>query len=123
VTKESAALLDKADHALRSARLLPASGETDAAINRAYYALFYAASALLSSDGARFRKHAAVHAAFGERFAKTGKLDPRYHRWLLDGFDLRSVADYGADSTLTAEDAKTLLEHAEESVRVARTLF
>ena len=35
------------------------------AASRAYYAMFYAAEALLQSRGLAFSKHSAVHAAFG----------------------------------------------------------
>lgn len=117
---ESAKLIEKAERALRAARLLQAEGEVDAAVNRSYYAMFYAASALLSNDGRRFRKHSAVHAALGEHFAKTGAIDTKYHRWLLDAFDLRTVGDYGVDVALTAADAQTTIEHAAEFLTAAR---
>lgn len=42
--------------------------------------MFYVASALLTRKGRSFRKHSAVQAAFGEHFARTGELDPKYHR-------------------------------------------
>jgi uncharacterized protein (UPF0332 family) len=89
-------------------------------VNRAYYAMFYAASALLARTGRGFRKHSAVQAAFGERFAKTGALDPKYHRWLIDAFDLRTVGDYDANTIVLPADAVTLIGRAEEFLAVAR---
>lgn len=44
-------------------------------------------------QGLRFRKHGSVHGAFGREFVKTGLLDAKYHRWLLDAFDKRLQAD------------------------------
>ncbi len=41
------------------------------ACNRAYYAIFYAASALLYSKGFSYGKHSAVIAAFRQHFIKT----------------------------------------------------
>ncbi len=42
------------------------------AINRAYYALFYAVSALLLEEGRRFSKHSGVRAAFNRDLVKPG---------------------------------------------------
>lgn len=53
-------------------------------ISRSYYAMFYAAKALLLMDGIDVSKHSAVAAAFGREYVKTGKIDSRYHRMLLD---------------------------------------
>lgn len=47
------------------------------ACNRAYYACFYAASALLYSKGLSFGKHSAVLAAFRQHFVKTGEFDAK----------------------------------------------
>lgn len=46
------------------------------AISRAYYAMFYAASALLASKGLSRSKHSGVHSAFGEQFVKAGLIEP-----------------------------------------------
>ena len=46
-------LLDKSAHAIRAARLLLENDETDFAAGRAYYAMFYAAEALLCEEGQR----------------------------------------------------------------------
>jgi uncharacterized protein (UPF0332 family) len=66
------------------------------AISRAYYAMFYAVSALLASRGLARSKHSAVHAAFGQHFVKTGLIEPLYLRRLIDAFEARSDADYDA---------------------------
>ena len=74
-------LLEKAEHAIRAA--------TAFAAGRAYYAMFYVAEALLYEHGLVFREHAAVHAAYGKEFARSGLLDPKFHRWLLTAVDAR----------------------------------
>jgi hypothetical protein len=58
-------------------------------ISRSCYAMFYAAKALLLLDGIDVSEHSAVAAAFGKEYAKRGKIDPRYHRILLDSFEWR----------------------------------
>jgi uncharacterized protein (UPF0332 family) len=88
------------------------AGDAATAANRAYYAMLYAALAALLTDDVEVRRHSAVHAAFGARFAKTARLDPRLHRWLLDAFDLRLLADYDPLWTLEAEAVRETVEQA-----------
>jgi uncharacterized protein (UPF0332 family) len=71
----------------------------------------------------RLRKHAGVHAAFGEQFARTGALDARLHRWLLDAYDQRIVADYGVEAALAAVDVETMLAHGREFLHEGRALL
>jgi uncharacterized protein (UPF0332 family) len=93
VKDEAVRLLAKAERSINAAKVLLQANEPDFAAGRVYYAMFYTAEALLVSIDQRFRKHSAVHAAFGERFSKPGTLDPKFHRWLLDAFDRRIVSD------------------------------
>ena len=63
-------LIDKAERALASARLLLADGDTDGATNRAYYAMFDAATAALVWAGAVTvqtlpKTHSGLISAFG----------------------------------------------------------
>ena len=67
-------LLDKTDRSIAAGESALADGHVEAAANRAYYAMFYVAEALLNERGLYFRKHGGVHGAFGEHFAKTGCL-------------------------------------------------
>jgi uncharacterized protein (UPF0332 family) len=113
-------LLDKSAHAIRAARLLLENDETDFAAGRAYYAMFYAAEALLCEEGRRSRSHSGVHSLFGEQFAKSGRLDPKFHRWLLDAFDQRLQGDYGFDATtLTPAEVERTIEQAAEFLAAA----
>jgi uncharacterized protein (UPF0332 family) len=113
-------LLDKAQQAIEAADLLVAGGKCDFAAGRAYYSMFYVAEALLFERGLEFSKHSGVHAAFGEHFAKTQTMDPKYHRYLLEAFESRLDADYGVDIVLGPEATKELLNHAREFLGAAR---
>ncbi len=55
--------------------------------------LFYVAEALLDQEGLAFSSHAAVISAFGQTFAKTGKLPAELHRHLIDAQSERTRAD------------------------------
>ena len=64
-------LFDKAIDVIEGAEILVDNEKPEIAAGRAYYAMFYIAEALLNEKGLKFNKHSAVHAAFGEHFAKT----------------------------------------------------
>lgn len=116
----SGKFLDKAIRSVLASERLLDSGDAEFAASRAYYAMFYVVEALLSERGLRFRKHGGVHAAFGEHFAKSGELDPKYHRWLLEGFNKRITADYGVDASVTTDEAARMIEQAREFIQEAR---
>lgn len=116
----SSKLFDKAARAIHAAEQLLHGGDTEFAVGRAYYAMFYVAEALLNEKGLRFRKHGGVHGAFGEHFAKTSELDPKYHRWLLQAFNKRVTGDYGVEAVVTPEEVALMIEQAREFLQEAR---
>lgn len=113
-------LLKKAARAISAAERLLQGGDTEFAVGRAYYAMFYTAEALLNEKDLRFRKHGGVHGAFGEHFVKTGQFDPKYHRWLLEAFNKRVTGDYGVEAVFTIEEASTLIQRATGFLQEAR---
>ena len=121
--EQSQALLDKAGENLEASKDLIRGGHYEIAASRAYYTMFYGAEALLLEEGFEFSSHSAVHGAFGERFAKTGRLDPAFHRFLLDAYRARQSADYDAPADVSREDAETLVSRAGEFIRAATHLL
>ena len=67
MTEEQEALLQQAAESIAAAKLLSDNGFVDIASSRAYYAMFYSASAMLLNENLRFRKHSGVHALSGTR--------------------------------------------------------
>lgn len=116
-------LLEKSEHSLRAAEVLLEADEAQFAAGRTYYAMFYVAEALLYEQDLAFRKHSGVHAAFGKRFAKTGLLDAKFHRWLLTAFDARLQGDYEVTPSVSGEDVEKDLERAREFLQAARSLL
>ncbi|MEX0802494.1 MAG: HEPN domain-containing protein [Candidatus Binatia bacterium] len=113
-------LLEKASRSVQAAEHLAKDGDAEFAVGRAYYAMFYAAQALLNEKTLRFRRHSGVHNAFAEQFIKSGLIDKRYHRWLVAAFNKRITGDYGIESDLTLEDASLLIGQARELIDAAR---
>ena len=110
LTTEVEALMIKARHALGVAEKLRAGGDFPDAASKAYYAMFYAAQALLKSHGIEVVKHSAVASVLGRRFAKTGRLDPKFHRIFLNARRVRETADYGIFQEVTEHAAEVAVE-------------
>jgi len=82
--------------------------------------MFYIAEAFLLTKGLTFSSHSAVMAAFGREFAKSGLVDAKFHRYLLDAEDMRHAGDYDIEPPLTAEQVTDVLAWAEEFLQVAQ---
>lgn len=116
-------LLAKADSRLTAAARDLTAGDVERSLSASYYAMFYAACAALEKIGVSRAKHSAVIAAFGEQFAKTNRVDARYHSMFLGAFALRSVADYVTHVALSRETAEETLSNARSFVAACRSLI
>lgn len=117
---EIAALIEKAERSIASAKLQLDHGYPDFAVGRTYYAMFYVAEAILKNRDLVFSSHGAVQGAFGKEIIKAGLMDAKYHRYLLDAFRQRQEADYNTDKVST-ESARDLIQAAEEFIAAAKT--
>lgn len=118
-----AALLAKAARSRRAAALLAQEDYLDFAAARAYYALFYIAEALLLAEGLAFSSHAALIAGYGKAFAKTQRLDPRFHRYLIDAQDIRNLGDYGVGTGVSRSQVTDLLVWVDEFLAAAQAFL
>ena len=123
MTDEVHELLDKSERSISAANLLLRDGYYDFAASRAYYAMFYAVEALMLDRDLSFSKHSAIIAAFGKKFVKTGIFDNRFHRSLLNAFDLRNAGDYGTARTVSKKKVnQTIAEAGELLAEIKRHL-
>ena len=113
--KEIQELLGKARRSLSAAERLLRDGDNDFAVSRAYYAMFYAAQALLLTRDIRRSKHSGVIAAFNQQFIQSGELPHELFIRFRDGFEDRAEGDYGL-SVISEEQARTGIAAAREFV-------
>lgn len=109
---------DKAHESLRAARRELAARAYTFAINRAYYALFYAVSALLLEEGRRFTKHSGVRAAFNEEIVKPGRLSRGHGDLHNQLFRDRQEGDYVGLPGLILSMYEKRLMHARRFSRI-----
>jgi len=117
------ALIHKAKESLGAARSLAKNNYFDFAASRAYYTMFYVAEALLAAIGQSYNKHSAVISAFGREFAKTEKMDAKFHRWLIDAQDFRNIGDYGVEAHVSEDDANIVCDWANEFIKSAENFL
>jgi len=113
VISEAEKLIQKAENALQVAKELLSNRHYSDVVSKAYYVMFYGASALLINNDIKRSSHSGVISAFGRFFAKTGKIDPRYHRMITKAQIDRETADYDIYKVISKEVAEKRVEEAE----------
>jgi uncharacterized protein (UPF0332 family) len=99
-----------------AARLLSENGFWNSAVNRLYYALFYAINALLVSNEIYTQSHAGMKSQFSLHFIKTGKLDIKYGKLLAQLYDWRQKGDYENLFDFDAESVDALFDPVIEMI-------
>jgi uncharacterized protein (UPF0332 family) len=113
----------RAMESLAAARRDLAAGDQTFAISRAYYALFYAASALLLQEGRTFKRHAGVQAAFNREVIKAGRLGNEHGELYNRLFDDRLAGDYAAFAEFDEAYVEEQLRGCEAFLREIRPLL
>lgn len=102
------------------AEALISDGYPSDAASKIYYAMFYAAQALLKSEGINVVKHSAVESAFGYYFAKPGRVEVKYHRMLIDARKIREIADYDIQEEIVEPTVTLKLEEGKAFVAMIK---
>ncbi len=121
MTEHARDLWDRAMKALAAARR-ELDPDPDLAASRAYYAAFYAVSALFALEGRAFSRHAAVEAAVHRDLVKAGRWPNELGAAYSTLVALRETADYGGGEHATRDDARSAVDAAArilDAVRLA----
>lgn len=86
--------LQRSRETLREVELLIENNFWNAAINRMYYACFYAVGALLVQRSIETSSHSGTRLKFGQLFVKTGLIDRSLGKHYSDLFEKRHKGDY-----------------------------
>jgi len=94
--------------AIEEADILMAAHRWRGALNRLYYAAFYAARALLATRDLDSARHSGVIALFQQHFVKTGIISASIARTLPRSFESRQTSDYADTAEPNAGDVRAL---------------
>lgn len=108
--------LDAAHEALAGGQFNLDGGYYAIAVNRAYYAVFYAANALLATKGLARGKHSGTISAFRQSFIKPGLIEPEYSDIYGSLMDDRHVSDYDMETEIEPERAESDVQSARKFV-------
>lgn len=112
--------MGQAAETLHEAQILLAQHASRGAVNRAYYAMFYAVLALLATKGLGSSKHSGTISLFDREFVKLGDLPKELSRVLHLAFERRQQADYGELAQFDESTATRGIEEAETFIRKVR---
>ena len=96
--------MSSAFNVYEAAKVLAENGFWNSAVNRLYYAVFYAFNALLVQNEIITNSHSGTRSQFSLHYIKTGKLDKKFGKLLTELYDWRqkgdyeNIFDYNADS-------------------------
>jgi len=99
--------LQRAKETLTEAEAMIEKGFYNAAINRYYYACYYAVIALLLKNDITAQTHQGVKQMFALHFIRSGKIDNKYSQFYAQLFNDRISGDY--DDFLLYDHDKTSL--------------
>jgi len=115
--------IERADESLQAAHLLLEHQLLIPAMNRVYYAMFYAVQAVLALQEVAFSKHEQVKGYFNREFIKTGIFPVKFGKLYNMVFEYRQKFDY-VDLAMPNEtmvrdhlqEAKTFIEHLRDYI-------
>ena len=106
--------VDKARRTLQEVDRLIDLEFTTNAVNRIYYACFYAATALLLTIDIKPKTHAGVRQMFGQHFVETNKVSKDLGRFFADLYNKRYAGDYQDFTEFDKKTVEALFSEAKE---------
>lgn len=123
-SRERASLwLTQAQEKLEVAHELLGLSRYDDTISKAYYVMFYAAKAALSTEGIELRRHAGATALLNREFVRPGRMDRRYVRLLSRAMQEREMSDYEPTVRASRQDAEAAVRNADEFLKVVTAML
>jgi len=86
------------------------------AINRIYYGMYYALTALALKHKFETSKHGQLIGWFNREYISTGKIDPRYGKILRNAYQNRTKGDYDAFVEFDKSAVKNMLEEMSDFI-------
>ena len=99
-----------------AATVLAENGFWNSAVNRLYYAVFYAVNALLVMKEIQTKSHSSTKSQFSLYFVKTGKMDKKYGKLLSELYDWRQKGDYENIFDYSADSEKPMFNPVTEMI-------
>ena len=116
-------LLSKSQKYLRSAAVLFELEDFDSCASRAYFAMFYAAQAMLLNETQAFSSKQGIRSSFIDQFVEKGPLPSRAGEAFERASELQEAGDYASDFAVPQTDAEHILAESEAFVNSITNLI
>ena len=110
--------LSRAKDTFDDAKILAENRRWNSAINRLYYASYYAVTALLLHDGLNTTTHNGTKSNFNEHFIKANRIDKKYGKIYSQLFTWRQKGDYDDLFDFSEEKVLPYLSPVAELIRI-----
>ncbi len=115
--------LTRAKDTLREVDLHIENKLWNTAVNRLYYACYYAVIGLLVSKEITAQTHSGVRQMFGLHFVKSGIIDKELGKFYTDIFDKRQTGDYDDFVNFTKDEVVKMISPAQKLIEsIEKTL-
>ena len=101
------------NEALEDAKIMYDAGRYKNALNRAYYAIFYAIRSVNALDGFDSSKHSGVISHFNQNYVKSGIFPKEVSKLIKLASEKREEADYLDFYVASKKEAEEQIENAE----------
>jgi uncharacterized protein (UPF0332 family) len=108
--------IKQAEETIELARFLAESNKFVIAVNRIYYGMYYALTALALKNSFETSKHGQLIGWFNKEFIATKKIDVRFGKILRNAFQNRTKGDYDAFVSFTEQEVALMLEEMTEFI-------
>lgn len=115
--------LERAKETVQEAVDMLEKNHYNAAINRLYYACYYAVSALLTKNNIQAHTHSGVRQMFGMNFIVNGKLSRSFNITYSELFDKRHSGDYDDFLFFDRETVERLLPDTKAFIEAIEELI
>ena len=112
--------LRKAVERLKVAEKLFRDGDYEDVVSRAYYAMYHAARAALSTVNTFPRTHEGMVSEFGRKFVLTGVFPKELGKNLADAKAARETYEYSVTATVGKAEAGVILSNAKNFVNAVK---
>ena len=115
--------LRQATETIELAHFLVMSEKYVIAVNRIYYGMYYALTALALKNGFETSKHGQLIGWFNKEFVATKKLDPQFGKILRNAFHNRTKGDYDAFIDFSRNEVDSMLVEMTDFINEIKKLL
>jgi uncharacterized protein (UPF0332 family) len=115
--------IEQALETIELAKFLAESQKLTIAVNRIYYGMYYALTALALKNSFETSKHGQLIGWFNKEYIASRKLDYKFGKILRNAFQNRTRGDYDAFTSFNEQEVELMLKEMIEFIEEIRTVL